>query len=257
MHSNRILLVGLGNHTHPYTRHSIGRIVLNHIATCLNLSWSHNDSWQGTTASAKLLVTDASLKRQQKGQPLPEITTTEVELTLLKPRLLMNICGPSVAKAAKGLSIPTSQIIVIHDDLELPLGKTSLKYRGSSSGHNGVKSVIASLHTHVFRRVRVGIGRPDRDDSDAVSNYVLGKITNREMNTIEKLVFPFVEGEALDNLCREAFEGHRVPVEKQKSKKDKKKKEKDLGGVSDGEKDEEGQKVGQQQAMDVAVGKAT
>ncbi|RUS19778.1 peptidyl-tRNA hydrolase-domain-containing protein [Endogone sp. FLAS-F59071] len=244
MHSKRILLVGLGNFTHPNTRHSIGMVILDHIAQSLNLSWSRNKSWQATTANVKLLVSSVPSKHA-KGQPPAEAITTEIDLTLLKPRLLMNVSGSSVARAVKELSISPSDLIVIHDDLQRSLGKTSLKFGGSSNGHNGIKSVTASLRTDAFRRVRIGIGRPpsedngDPKDDDAVTDHVLGSIMGSEMDVIKRLVFPLVEGEALERLCITGElgdgKGGEKPKESKKEKRKKRKEEEEWGGESETE----------------------
>jgi len=113
----------------------------------------------------------------------------------------MNVSGTSVYMAAKGLGIPYSDLIVIHDDMERELGKVSFKTFGSHNGHNGIKSCIKSLSTQHFRRLRVGIGRPTKQsgnrDQDVVSNFVLGKFKPLEMEKLEDLVYDLAHDEVL------------------------------------------------------------
>ncbi|CAO3660079.1 unnamed protein product [Umbelopsis ramanniana] len=204
MHTKRILIVGLGNYTHPLTRHSVGMVILDHIAQQLNMTWSIQRNWKAVSANGKFLVTDKSAKHSRSTDPVNSVTT-ELDITLLKPRLLMNVCGPSVAKAVAELKVPLSNLYVIHDDLQRPLAKVSLKNGGSANGHNGIKSVAKHLRTDDFKRLRIGIGRPPKevDDRsfDVVADYVLGKLTEAEMKALQDSVYPLLTGDALNNLC--------------------------------------------------------
>jgi PTH1 family peptidyl-tRNA hydrolase len=224
-------LVGLGNYTHPLTRHSIGMVILDRIAQQLNLTWTLQRGWKGTSASGKLLITDKSSKRSRSTDPIMSVTT-EIDITLLKPKLLMNVCGPSVAKAGKPmwfqaiafsqcpqiskvirvriisvseLKIPLSNVYVIHDDLQRQLGKVSLKEGGSANGHNGIKSVAKHLRSDDFKRLRIGIGRPPKDvddrSFDIVADYVLGKLTDAEFKALEEHVYPLLTSDGLNHLC--------------------------------------------------------
>lgn len=103
----------------------------------------------------------------------------------------MNVSGKSVATAYKGFlrDLPldersTARLVVIHDELESPLGKIKLKVGGSARGHNGIKSCIASLGGMDFVRFGVGIGRPESRESKDVANYVLRKMTPSEVMKI-------------------------------------------------------------------------
>ncbi|CAM0135642.1 hypothetical protein VKS41_005294 [Umbelopsis sp. WA50703] len=204
MNTKRILLVGLGNYTHPLTRHSIGMVILDRIAQQLNLTWTLQRGWKGTSASGKLLITDKSSKRSRATDPIMSVTT-EIDITLLKPKLLMNVCGPSVAKAVSELKIPLSNVYVIHDDLQRQLGKVSLKEGGSANGHNGIKSVAKHLRSDDFKRLRIGIGRPPKDvddrSFDIVADYVLGKLTDAEFKALEEHVYPLLTSDGLNHLC--------------------------------------------------------
>jgi peptidyl-tRNA hydrolase, PTH1 family len=103
------------------------------------------------------------------------------------------------------LKVPLSNLYVIHDDLQRPLAKVSLKNGGSANGHNGIKSVAKHLRTDDFKRLRIGIGRPPKeiDDRsfDVVADFVLGKLTEAEMKALQESVYPLLTGEALNTLC--------------------------------------------------------
>src|SRR5262247_2480563 len=75
---------------------------------------------------------------------------------LIKPQCFMNVMGPSVARATRKLRLAPSELVFIYDDLDLPLGRVRVRMKGSAGGHNGVRSVIATLGTDQLRRVRVG-----------------------------------------------------------------------------------------------------
>ncbi|KAI8365349.1 peptidyl-tRNA hydrolase-domain-containing protein [Radiomyces spectabilis] len=199
MHSKRVLLVGLGNYIHTNTRHNVGMMMLDHVASKLNLTWTLHRAWKAHMAQTQLTIQVTKNK---------ESHYEDISLILLKPRLLMNVCGPSVAKAVRELSIPASEIYVFHDDMERVLGKLSIKTGGSANGHNGVKSVIQSLRTNEFKRVRIGIGRPPTDagnrSPDIVADYVLSKFTPSEMDTLMHQVYPLMDigpGLGLETLC--------------------------------------------------------
>ncbi|KAI8150132.1 peptidyl-tRNA hydrolase-domain-containing protein [Fennellomyces sp. T-0311] len=184
MAPTKILFVGLGNYTHPNTRHNAGMMILDHLANRLQLSWTLHRPWKAHIAQTTLLL---PFNRKEGADP------HEVELTLLKPRLLMNVSGPSVSRAVRDLRIPETGVYIFQDDLQRDLGKASLKSSGSANGHNGIKSVIQHLRTDAFWRVRLGIGRPQTRDVDEVSDFVLAPFTDSEVQTLEKKVYPLLE----------------------------------------------------------------
>ena len=116
MHSRNVLLVGLCNYTHPSTRHSVGAVVLDSIALFFNLTWEHNKSWQAYVTRTRFVIREP-FPITSPGET-PMYKSTEITLTLLKPRLLMNLSGKSVARAVQGLNIiPAQGLYIIHDDL--------------------------------------------------------------------------------------------------------------------------------------------
>ncbi|KAF9184836.1 peptidyl-tRNA hydrolase protein 1 [Haplosporangium sp. Z 767] len=208
--TKHILVVGLGNYTHPGTRHSVGMMVVDSIAQRFNVPWTKKGPWQAEVATATTTITMRKRKPPPRHSPaaitaadtaLPasvprkkeqfESINLEITLTLLKPLQLMNVSGTSVSRAAKDLGIPVSDILVIHDDMERDIGKLSFKSEGSANGHNGIKSCIKSLGTQHFKRLRVGIGRPPIPDRSpkVVAGFVLGRFKPLEIEQLEHLVY--------------------------------------------------------------------
>ncbi len=145
------LCVGLGNHGQKYShhRHNIGFMVVD------ALVWQHGftmwrDKFNG-------LVAEGNIDGEK--------------VVLLKPMTFMNESGQSVRAAADFYKIALADVIVFHDDLDLPLARVKIKTGGGAGGHNGLKSI--DMHMGVeYQRVRIGIGRPD--NKAAVSGYVVG-----------------------------------------------------------------------------------
>lgn len=219
-------------------------MALDSIATALNLTWSQNRNWKSDIAETTIRVESKKPKQQ-----LEEIK--EYQVTLLKPRKLMNISGSCVAQAVKDLHIPLTNLYIFHDDMQRDLGKVNLKGSGSANGHNGIKSVIDNLKTQEFKRVRIGIGRPppeiDDRSYDVVASFVLGKFTQGEITKLEEVVYPmWTKNQGLELLCDK---GELVKPPKHKNKyvnaskweknqQKKNKKEAEAWAVSEGEEEE-------------------
>jgi len=113
-------------------------------------------------------------------------------LLLAKPRTFVNLSGNSVAGLVRKHDIPLSNLLVIHDDLDLPLGKIRLRRSGSSGGHKGMNSIISALGSEDFPRIRVGIGRPQAEEQsmseDAIVNYVLSDFSRQEEAIIKPVI---------------------------------------------------------------------
>ena len=107
-------------------------------------------------------------------------------LHLVKPVSFMNVTGPVLARALRRLGADASELILVYDDIDLPLGTVRVRLRGSHGGHNGVRSVLATLGTPEVRRVKVGIGRPDRKDD--VTDHVLAPFEPNERPAVEAAV---------------------------------------------------------------------
>jgi PTH1 family peptidyl-tRNA hydrolase len=168
------LIVGLGNPGFFYARnrHNIGFMCIRYLARTHKI-------------------------RLNKKQRLARTGSGQIagnEVVLLRPQTYMNESGESVSRMAKRLKITSSNLIVIHDDLDLPPGKIRLRQGGSSGGHKGIDSIIEHLQNRDFYRVRVGIGRPDTPEGSpqekeaAVIAYVLSSFTRAEKKIIDKVI---------------------------------------------------------------------
>lgn len=158
-----ILIVGLGNPGRKYekTRHNVGF----RVADLLAERWGfdhYEDAFEGELG-----------RGQAHGQ----------KVMLLKPQTYMNLSGASVAACARFHKIDLKDIWVIHDDLDLPLGKLRIRTGGSSGGHNGVQSVIDRLGAPDFLRFRLGIGRPT--GPIPVEDYVVQPFTGEEKESAQ------------------------------------------------------------------------
>ncbi|XP_072015901.1 probable peptidyl-tRNA hydrolase [Amphiura filiformis] len=160
------LVVGLGNHSMSGTRHNIGMAVADQLCKHLESNWKKDSECHGMIAMATL--------------------DENHNLILLKPRHFMNVNGKSVLKTVTKYNIPVTNIFLLHDDIDRPLGKNSIKEGGSAGGHNGVKSVINCLGTNNMLRLRFGIDRPT--NPSAVPDYVLEKFTTTEKEVLPRLV---------------------------------------------------------------------
>jgi PTH1 family peptidyl-tRNA hydrolase len=107
-------------------------------------------------------------------------------VTLAKPQSYMNRCGPVVAALIGELGLDLSEVIVVHDDLDLDPGRLRIKARGGHGGHNGVLSIIDALESDRFARVKIGIGRPP--DGVDPADYVLAPVSARERAVLEEAV---------------------------------------------------------------------
>ena len=108
-------------------------------------------------------------------------------LYLIKPQCFMNSMGPPVARVTRKLQLVPSQLILVYDDLDLPLGRVRVRMKGSAGGHNGMRSLIATLGSDQLRRVKVGIGRPasPERDREEIVDHVLSAFLPDELPTVE------------------------------------------------------------------------
>ena len=100
-------------------------------------------------------------------------------LILLMPQTYMNLSGDAVAQAAKFYKIPPEHVIVVSDEISLPIGKLRIRTKGSAGGHNGLKDIIAKLGTDAFPRIRIGVGAPPHPDYD-MADWVLSSFKNQD-----------------------------------------------------------------------------
>ncbi len=159
------LIVGLGNPGKEYanTRHNAGFWWVDELTRIQNVNFKADSKFHGLVARANL-----------HGH----------EVHLLKPQTFMNISGRAVGAVAQFYKIEPAQILVVHDELDLPPGSAKLKLGGGHGGHNGLKDIIAHLSTKDFWRLRVGIGHPG--ERNEVVNYVLNAPRKEEQVLIDE-----------------------------------------------------------------------
>ena len=102
-----------------------------------------------------------------------------------KPQTFMNLSGESIASLARFYRIPAESILVVHDELDIPLGRMRAKSGGGPAGHNGLKSIVNVLGTNEFNRLRIGIGKPEKGE---VINWVLSRFSVSDRALVEKIV---------------------------------------------------------------------
>ncbi|HHF3879963.1 aminoacyl-tRNA hydrolase [Haemophilus influenzae] len=162
------LIVGLGNPGEKYadTRHNAGEWLIERLARRFNVSLNPESKFFGKTA--RTLVNGK-------------------EVRLLMPTTFMNLSGKAVGALASFYRIKPEEILVIHDELDLPPGTAKLKQGGGHGGHNGLKDIVAQLgNNNNFYRLRIGIGHPGH--RDLVAGYVLNKPSPADRNALEKVL---------------------------------------------------------------------
>lgn len=159
------LIVGLGNPSDKYknTRHNIGFIAIDEIAEAFEAP-----SW-----------------KQNFGGLFTEVKCCNQRIVLLKPMSYMNNSGGPVQSCASFYKIRPEEILVIHDELDIPLSKIKTKIGGGNGGHNGIKSIESRIGKE-FHRLRIGIGRPEHKDQ--ISDYVLSNFSSIESEAIDHII---------------------------------------------------------------------
>ena len=197
-----LLIVGLGNPGKEYeqTRHNAGFLAVDEFSRRLRADSSWKEKFQGvfTTQNA-----------------------SGGKIILLKPMTYMNESGVSVQQAAKFFKIPPTDVCIVHDDMDHPLGTVRLKRGGGDGGHNGLKSVSKHLSKRNYLRLRFGIGRPnipqEADISrDFVHSWVLGKFSEEERSRLREALER--ASSALEALLHDGFEKAQNVVNKRNAK---------------------------------------
>ncbi|MEX2224043.1 MAG: aminoacyl-tRNA hydrolase [Candidatus Rokuibacteriota bacterium] len=159
-------IVGLGNPGPEYrnTRHNVGQRVVDALAHRIHARFERAGGHAGAPG-------------RWHGEPL----------YLVKPGSFMNVTGPPVARLARKLGLGPADLVIVFDDIDLPLGKVRVRLKGSAGGHNGVRSLIEAFGTDALRRVKIGVGRPGRpgEDRDRVSDHVLSPFFPEEHDAIQ------------------------------------------------------------------------
>ena len=147
-----LLVAGLGNPGREYARHrhNVGFMV------CDELARRHGGSF-----------------RSKFSGELAEVRVDSLRLALLKPQTYMNDSGRSVAPAARFFKTAPSELLVVHDEVDLDVGRLQARLGGGLAGHNGLRSIADHVGGRDFLRLRIGVGRPERGDRRPVADYVL------------------------------------------------------------------------------------
>ena len=159
------VIAGLGNPgpTYQWTRHNAGFLFLDRLANLENVS----------------------ITRKTFSGLAGEWSRKDDRLVLLKPLTFMNLSGRSVMQALQFYKLPLGNLIVVHDELDLPFGTARFKLGGGHGGHNGLRSIKELLGKDDFLRLRIGIGRPPHGDT---TNYVLGTIPPEQMELLPRVL---------------------------------------------------------------------
>lgn len=177
------IIAGLGNPGKNYagTRHNIGFDTLDVIASKNNIKFNKTkfraDFGEGIIGGEKVI--------------------------LVKPQTFMNLSGESIRPLRDFYKVPDENIIIIYDDISLPLGKLRLRGKGSAGGHNGMKSIIYQLNTDVFPRLKIGVGAPPHEDYD-LADYVLEKFGKDEIEILTKTIDKV--NDAVESIIRNGVE---------------------------------------------------
>jgi peptidyl-tRNA hydrolase, PTH1 family len=157
------LIVGLGNpgREHAGTRHNVGFLVADELA----------ERWQLPSGKERFR---GRLRQGRPPGPLADGSRPPA-VAILSPQTYMNDAGRSVGPARGALKVPLERVLVIHDEIDLPFGQLQTRIGGGLAGHNGLKSLKRELGSAEFRRLRVGVGRPESTDPEVVSAWVLGR----------------------------------------------------------------------------------
>lgn len=157
------LLVGLGNPGNQYaaTRHNMGFMALDRLADREGFRFNklRFRAWTG------------------------QWKVGDRQVLVMKPQTYMNLSGESVGEAARFYKVPADHVLVISDDVSLPVGKLRIRKSGSAGGHNGLKNIIQHLGTDAFPRIKVGVGMPDHPDHEMI-DWVIGKPQGEEAKTL-------------------------------------------------------------------------
>ncbi len=159
------VVVGLGNPGPEYqdTRHNVGQRVLDVLAERLRGTFTR----EGDTVSTPV---------RWRGETV----------YLVKPQAFMNVSGPAVRRALARLRAEPIDLVLVYDDIDLPLGTVRIRMKGGHGGHNGVRSIVETLGTEDIRRVKVGIGRPEHKGD--VPDHVLSVFDEEEQSAVESAV---------------------------------------------------------------------
>ncbi|MBQ9737370.1 MAG: aminoacyl-tRNA hydrolase [Clostridia bacterium] len=180
------IIAGLGNPGRKYvgTRHNMGFEALDAVA-------------------AKY---DIDIKKAKFNALYGEGMIEGEKVILVKPQTFMNLSGEAIREFKSMYKTEADKIIIIYDDVSLPVGKLRIRPKGSAGGHNGIKNIIYQLNTDEFPRIKIGVGSPEHPDYDLV-DYVLGKFTKTEVKQLVPVAVSVADavGEIIKNGIEKAM----------------------------------------------------
>ncbi|HBL84069.1 MAG: aminoacyl-tRNA hydrolase [Clostridiales bacterium GWF2_38_85] len=158
------IVAGLGNQGIQYnnTRHNVGFMFINYIEKKINIKVNRIKHF---SLSAKVNINDK-------------------KIIILKPQTYMNDSGRAILDASHYYKIPINKILIIYDDITLPVGSIRIRKKGSSGGHKGIKSIIEYIGSDEFPRIKIGVGSPNNPEHE-LANYVVSSISDKEHKMIE------------------------------------------------------------------------
>ncbi|NLT57941.1 MAG: aminoacyl-tRNA hydrolase [Clostridiales bacterium] len=158
------LVVGLGNPGSRYlhTRHNAGFMAIEYLSQSLR----------------------APVKRVRFQSLTGPADVAGQSVLLMMPQTYMNLSGQAVGEAARFYKIPPERVIILYDDKDIPLGRLRVREKGSSGGHNGIKSIIEHLGTEAFPRIRIGIGSGTPPRGEEMVDYVIGNFSKQEQQVL-------------------------------------------------------------------------
>ncbi len=175
--SKEFLIIGLGNpgEDYQFTKHNVGFVLVDELVRRWNCG-PFKKKWQALSVSAKL---------------------QDCKIQIVKPQTYMNRSGVSVGQFSRFYKSKPDQILVIHDDLDMHPGRIKLVQGGGAGGHKGIKSIVEHLGTNDFCRLKIGIGRPGKEDVHKdypVEKYVLSSLTKHELDILESRYLAIEKG---------------------------------------------------------------
>jgi len=163
------LIIGLGNPGVKYikNRHNVGFLAVNFILNQVNPDYFFKSEHNAMISKVKIGSTD---------------------IILAEPQTFMNLSGDSVLPLVKFYKILSKNLIIIHDDIDLEFGRIKSKFSGSNAGHNGLRDIDKKIGNN-YHRIRIGVGRPDKDSRQSVADYVLSNFSAEEQKILDEKLF--------------------------------------------------------------------
>lgn len=185
------LVAFLGNYGREYadTRHNVAWQFEDSLPFAGKLSWQNKFKGKFSAIDMKNLsewCAESGILSKKDGSPVPVFDDAPNQIFFLKPETYMNLSGESIIEAASFYKIKPEETLLVHDELELPIGTVSLKWSGGLGGHNGLRSAKAVFGTADFWRIRFGLTKPSGRD---IADYVLSPFTSDERIILSQ-VFP-------------------------------------------------------------------